>query len=490
MTGAPNTFASYLGALRAHRLAALLVFAATLLGAAAYLQVRGQDYKATSEVLVTPIPADQGGVLGLPLITEAPDATRVSQTAAALLRNNRAAQITAQRLPEGWDRDRVLGAVAVEPRGESNVIALTGSADDPDLAAELANKYTRAALRVRNQELKRLVPSRLSALQRQTSGNLSGEERSDLARRAATLRSIRDSGDPTLALAQTAIAPRTASSPSPVLIAVAAVLVGAGLAVGVALLLSVTNKRLSDEEELLRLSPYPVLAHVADSTRQAGRAQAAEAFRTLLAQLEAARPQPNVVLITSASSGDGKTSSALSLARAARETGKSVVLLAFDLRKTPEFSSRGASRRLDLLPVGEGGARHFAIGAPLSDGLTPAAEDPDLRFALPTAVDARQRAVLGREMPRLIAEASSLADLVIVDSSPLGEVGDALALLDSVDATVVVARVGQTSRSAYQRMTDLISRSGKQAFGLVVIGSVTEGSSYYRDLAGVSAQAR
>ena len=95
----------------------------------------------------------------------------------------------------------------------------------------------------------------------------------------------------------------------------AALLVGAGLAVGIALLLSVTNKRLADEEELLRLSPYPVLAYVSDSIRPAGRAQAAEAFRTLLAQLDAARPQPSAVLVTSASSGDGKTSSVLGLSR-------------------------------------------------------------------------------------------------------------------------------------------------------------------------------
>lgn len=488
----PRSLASYVGVLRAYWVLALLAFAATLVGAIAFLEVRSEKYEATAEVLVTPLSADSQSLLALPLITEAPDATRVSQTAAALLRSATAADRVAPTLPGEWDRDRVLRSMSIEPRGESNVIALTATTDSPRVSAALANRYTRVALEVRDEALRREVPERIAQLRDAVRGNPVSAERAELSRRAAALRGIRRSGDPTLNLTESATAPDTSASPSPALVIAAAIAVGLALAFGVAVLASLADKRILDEDELRALSPLPILARIPDPGRPQGRAQGAEALRTLQAQFEAGDRTPQVVIFTSASSGDGKTSSALRFAHAERESGRRVAFLSFDLRKPFDGRSRGRRWRkhqggaLEDLRLEDTNTR-LRWGGPLSEGLVHHANDHDLVFALPEApTDSAGRGAFSRQLARFIEEARTLADTVVVDTSPLGEVADALPLLDHCDAVVVVARLGNTAPANFLRMLDLMERSGVTPFGLLLVGSSHEiPSPYYRDLAGI-----
>jgi Mrp family chromosome partitioning ATPase len=57
---------------------------------------------------------------------------------------------------------------------------------------------------------------------------------------------------------------------------------------------------------------------------------------------------------------------------------------------------------------------------------------------------------------------------VIIDTPPLLAVADALPLLGSVDATIVVARIGATNRSAARRVREIIDRiPGASLLGVV-----------------------
>ena len=68
-----------------------------------------------------------------------------------------------------------------------------------------------------------------------------------------------------------------------------------------------------------------------------------------------------------------------------------------------------------------------------------------------------------RRLPELFHEARSLADYVIVDTPPLGEISDALRLVDLVDDIVIVARPGHTNRDSLETARDLMTRSGPRA---------------------------
>ena len=106
----------------------------------------------------------------------------------------------------------------------------------------------------------------------------------------------------------------------------------------------------------MALYPLPVLARIPllKSSQLRGRQASGwhmlpavrEAFRTLMIQLG---PHPegraHVVMVTSASTGDGKTTSAVNLAAAAAASGDPVILLDFDLRKPDVGRTLGRAAR-------------------------------------------------------------------------------------------------------------------------------------------------
>jgi Mrp family chromosome partitioning ATPase len=73
---------------------------------------------------------------------------------------------------------------------------------------------------------------------------------------------------------------------------------------------------------------------------------------------------------------------------------------------------------------------------------------------------------------------------VILDSPPLGQVGDALWLARAADAVIVVARPGRTSRTRLADLRARLDRAGRRPLGLVV-----EGASR-RDTAGIEPRKR
>jgi Mrp family chromosome partitioning ATPase len=75
-----------------------------------------------------------------------------------------------------------------------------------------------------------------------------------------------------------------------------------------------------------------------------------------------------------------------------------------------------------------------------------------------------------RRLPYLLAKARPIADFVVIDTAPLGEVSDAIPLLREVDDVIVVTRPRHTQRASYEVMRDLIVRTGTRARGLLVVG--------------------
>jgi capsular polysaccharide biosynthesis protein len=463
--------------LRAHRLLVLAVLAITVAGSLAYLNFRSERYETAAEVLVTPLSVDQQSLLGVPLITESADSTRVSQTAAALLRSNRAAAATAVELGDDWSRTKVLSSVLIQPRGESNVIALTATAEEPELAAQLANEYARAALRAQNEALRREVRSLIGSLEEEIDNGLSSTEQGALESRVAALRVIERTGNPTLSLTQAAVAPTGSSSPPLALVLIAAVLGGMVLAFGAALIATSMDSKVRNEEEVQALLRTPVLARIPGSRRRAARDRAEEAYRTLAAEIEESGGTRRVVMVTGGSSGDGKTRCAAELASAARSSGQAVIFLDFDAsRATGSERRNGSSDQLFGLRRDDPTLPRLDPSKPLSEVLVYPTNDPYLRVGLsPSSQQQAEAVTLGRQMSRLIAEARRDGSLVIVDTPPLGEIGDALRLVSHVDLILVVAQLGVSRRNGLESLRELLDRVGDVSTGVVLLGDSRAG---------------
>jgi tyrosine-protein kinase len=472
----------YLSAIRARRVLVALVTVATLAVAIPLLAARTPTYKSTAQLLVNPLPQDDRTFLGTSLLRDSGDPTRTVQTAAALVASPVAARDAARRLGGGLTADDVQQRVDVQPLGESNILSITASASSPGAAARLADQYLSSALAVRAAQLDRQLDAAIAAIgPRPVPAD---------AARLAELRTVRERGDPTLTRAQSAQPPSAATGAPAALVLVLAAIAGFTLGSIAALLLERFDRRVRDVAELLGLAPIPVMLRV-PATASKGRHAASdefawsvrEAFRTLQIELDqrraAAGGGSHTVMVTSASSGDGKTSTALNLAFALVAAGHRVILIDCDLRR-PDIA-----RQLGLEPSNWLVAL-LTERVALSDLLQ--AARPNLQV-LAAAKGSRGNSLmrgLDRRIGEILAQAAELADYVVVDSAPLGEVGDPLTVAGHVDDLLVVVRPQHTNREALRRTVQLLQRAHLSPAGWVVIGDdgARSSSSYHAEANG------
>jgi len=476
----------YLRALRARWLLVVLVTLAAVGGSVAWLTLRNPDYKASAHLLVAPLPPEDPTFQGIDVLRADPnESTRTVQTAAALIESPEAARLAAKRLGPAWSLGLVESAVDVQPEGQSNLLAVTALVENARQAARVANEYSRAALDVRRLRIQRQADTILASLvAQQRGGEASGQAAVALADRISRLQAVRTSGDPTLSITEPAVPPSAAVGAPPWLVVGLALIGGFALATGAALIMEVLDRRIRDEEELRRLYPLPVLSYVPELSRRRRRAltsplstppEVREAFRTLEVQLDRQGDPPRVVTLTSASTGDAKTTSAVTLAIALLGAGHRVIVMDFDLRKPDVGRLLGVKPRRRLTSL-------LSPGTSLEDMLVESPRVPTLRV-LPADEDSGGVVLLeplSQRLGELFKEARELADYVIVDTPPLGEVSDALRLLDFVDDVIIVGRPGNTNRANLELMRDILGRTGITPTGLLVIGEAPgRSTSYY-----------
>ncbi len=464
----------------------MLVTLAAVGASIAWITLRPPTYEATANILLTPLAQEDQDFQGLDAVRESGDPTRTSQTAATLVRSTAAAERTARELGGDWTAKKVLDAIEVTPEGESNILAVTAKTDGADKATRLSNTFARASLSERGDTIARQAEAEIARLRASVEDLGEGTEaRATVTDRINKLETVRVDGDPTLSLSQQATAPESPSGPPAPVIVILAALAGFTLGSGAALLLELTERRIRSEDEAIALWPLPVLARVPllKPSQLRGRQASGwhmlpavrEAFRTLMIQLG---PHPEgraqVVMVTSASTGDGKTTSAVNLAAAAAASGDPVILLDFDLRKPDVGRTLGAQPGTELTGL-------LQPDTQLRDLLSPAPGLPALSV-LTTQVaegDVALVEALSRRLPELIADARELCNYVVIDTAPIGEISDALRLVGDVDSIVVVTKPGNTNRANFEMMRDLLERTAYTPAGFLVVGDSTPRTSAY-----------
>lgn len=467
----------YRRAVRRHPWLVAIITLVTVAVAVAWTTTRAHEYTTTAQILFTP-QAEDPAIAGLPILTDSVDPTRTLSTASTMLTSPRAAQLAAQRLGGGITVDDIREKVTVEPQGNSNIPGITATADSPAAAARIANAYADAALSTRRATLQRQVAAKLAGIQARERGlDPNSAAAGALADQISTLQAISDGQDPNFSLLQAAPVPTDASGTSTAFIVVLSVLVGLALGVAAAIAVEQVDRRVRDEEELTELTPLPVLARVPVDRRHGGDpaappAGATEALRALQIQLEARGRDTRAVVLTSASEGDGKTTTAIALARTLVSAGRRVVLLDFDLRKSEIGERLGV--RSDLL-------RMLRKDGSLEDVLVRVDGIRNLRvLSAPPVGDAGALfQAYSRRLPELIEHARAYADFVLIDTPPLGRVADALRLAARADDLLLVARPGHTDRRELALAQETLQQLGIIPTGLILVGGSRRVPGYY-----------
>jgi receptor protein-tyrosine kinase len=185
----------------------------------------------------------------------------------------------------------------------------------------------------------------------------------------------------------------------------------------------------------------------------------------MVAQLERrAGDRSRVLLVTSPSAGDGKTTAAACIGEALAEAGYSVAAVDGNLRDPMLGRVLGVTSAAGL---GDG----RSLGADDLDALLKETVWPGLEVVPAVPVDADALLAAYRELPGLLDSLRREFDWVVVDTPALGEVSDALRLLGSVDEILLVCRLGNTSRSRLRSVRGLLEQADAVPMGALLLGA-------------------
>jgi succinoglycan biosynthesis transport protein ExoP len=200
---------------------------------------------------------------------------------------------------------------------------------------------------------------------------------------------------------------------------------------------------------------------------------AAEALRGLRTSLLISRPngQPHVILVSSPSAGEGKTTVAVNLAMVLAQRGK-VCIVDGDFRRPMVASAFGMTSSAGLSDVLTGSSA-------LEQVLTPAPNVPGLSLLPGVRVSENPTDLVASDKLRdLIVTLKSQFDFVVIDSSPMIPFSDARLLAPLSDAVVLVGRYGITTRTALARCAQLLEGVHAREVG-VVLNDIDQASPDY-----------
>lgn len=167
----------------------------------------------------------------------------------------------------------------------------------------------------------------------------------------------------------------------------------------------------------------------------------AEAYRSVRTALQFSTDQgmPKLLMVTSTDTGEGKSTTALSLAIQVALAGKMVLLIDGDLRKSSLHNKLNVSNATGLTNHLAGDAQPVQVTRPCAV--------PKL-FLIPAGPLPPNPAELlgGNRMASLLKLATERFDHVIIDGPPVLGLADAPLLGSLADATVLVVQSGATSR--------------------------------------------
>jgi protein-tyrosine kinase len=199
-----------------------------------------------------------------------------------------------------------------------------------------------------------------------------------------------------------------------------------------------------------------------------------EQFRRLAGTLHEAHQSRDLrsVMVTSASSGDGKTLTAINLALVLSESYRyRVLLIDADLRR-PSITG--------VVNIAGGSGLSDALRAPTPQKLALAQLTSRLTL-LPAGGPTMNsiEALVSPRMKQILDEASTKFDWVILDAPPLGPTADARLLSQMAGGTLFVIRAGKSQSTEVQRAIDTLGRDSILGIVLNDVAQTENEESYY-----------
>jgi capsular exopolysaccharide synthesis family protein len=179
--------------------------------------------------------------------------------------------------------------------------------------------------------------------------------------------------------------------------------------------------------------------------------------------LSRSNERPRVIVVTSATHAEGKTTLVTHLGGAFAEAGLKTLLVEADLRK-PDLSKSFSITNKNGLSLYLAGLVPYKVS--IQETST-----KNLFLASGGPVPPNPAGLLHSDrLTTFLGAVSSEYDLVILDAPPVLSLADARILSSKSDGVILVVRAGQTAKNLVRRACAVVEQSGANLLGMVLNG--------------------
>lgn len=273
-------------------------------------------------------------------------------------------------------------------------------------------------------------------------------------------------------------------SPKKLPILAGAIFIGIILSIGTIILKEFLIDTVQSEEDIKKVTDVPILGVVAESKKESkivvqesSRSAVAEMFRLMRTNLQftLSGAKQKTMLVTSSTSGEGKSFICINLAMSFALSGKRVLVIGLDLRK-PKM----ASYLVENVP--NKGISSFLIDAATKNEIIhkyEGNENFDFISSGPIPPNPSELILNGR-LDKLLKELKQEYDVIIVDTPPVGLVTDSLLLKSMVDASLYITRFNHTKKGQLN-LIDRLYKENKFNIPTIIFNGVKKGRGYGYD---------
>lgn len=190
--------------------------------------------------------------------------------------------------------------------------------------------------------------------------------------------------------------------------------------------------------------------------------RASEAMKTLRTNIVFSGASVRAIGMTSFGAAEGKSTISLQLAMSFAQTGKRVLLVDADMRKSV------LPTRLRLKGKVEG-LSHYLSGLANVSELLQETDMPGLYIMFAGARVPNSAELLGsNNFAKLIPALKDVFDYIIVDTAPLGQVIDCAVIAQYLDGVVMVVDATNNSYKLERRVRNQLQKAGGKVLGVVL----------------------
>tara|TARA_R110001583_G_scaffold8896_2_gene41983 strand:- start:33747 stop:36224 length:2478 start_codon:yes stop_codon:yes gene_type:complete len=232
------------------------------------------------------------------------------------------------------------------------------------------------------------------------------------------------------------------------------------------------NYKIQTQEDLERITSAPIIGNIAFSkedddilTQKHPSSPITEAFRSLRTRLDYFKngSDKQTILITSSSSGEGKSFCAVNIAGILALAGRKTIVLGFDLRKP------NLGKYIDI--SNEKGITTYLIGKNSLNEVINSTKYKNLDCIVAGPIPPNPAELVDSKATRsLFEELEKRYDCIVIDTSPVGMVTDALLLTPYSNTNIFVVRHQYTHKLFLEQNIKMMSESNLKNVSIVMNG--------------------